>query len=215
MHTNHRPLTRKTLASAAKHLAGIDADLGRIYKQYGPPPLWQRENGFATLLSIIIEQQVSLASAKATVRRLKERLSPITAQSFLTLSDEDLQSIGFSRQKIRYGRILAEAVRNGELNFAVLSRLDDREVIKTLTAIKGIGPWSAHIFMMEALLRPDIWPADDLALVKAVQKVKNLPEKPDGKKMQRLARPWRPLRAVAARMLWYAYIEGDESVVPF
>ncbi len=208
-------LTTEVLVKAARKLAGIDDDLARIYERYGPPPLWRRENNFATLLSIIIEQQVSLASAKAVIRRLKEKLPEITPQTFLELNEQDLQAIGFSRQKIRYGRLLAEAVLHGHLNFETLSGLSDEQVIKTLTALKGIGPWSAHIFMMEALLRPDIWPAEDLALVKALQQVKNLRKKPDLKKMEHIARPWRPWRAVAARMLWWAYIEGDTSVVPF
>ncbi len=210
-----KSLTTEFLFEAVHYLAGIDPDLERIYKKYGPPPLWQRENGFATLLSIIIEQQVSLASAKATIRRLKERLPYITPQNFLQLDENDLQAIGFSRQKIRYGRSLAESVLNGQPDFEALTRMDDQQVSKTLTALKGIGPWSAHIFMMEALLRPDIWPADDLALVKAVQKVKGLREKPDLRDMHRIAEPWRPWRAVAARMLWWAYIEGNENVVPF
>jgi len=212
---NNPSLSKTSLLSAAKYLATVDSDLERAYRRYGPPPLWQRENGFATLLSIIIEQQVSLASAKATVRRLKERLSSVTPQNFLKLTEEDLQAVGFSRQKMRYGRLLAEAVEQGHLNFETLPALDNEQVVKALTAIKGIGPWSAQIFMMEALLRPDIWPADDLALVKAVQKVKNLDRKPDLKQMESIALPWRPWRAVAARMLWWAYIEGDESVVPF
>jgi DNA-3-methyladenine glycosylase II len=167
-------LNEQTLVEAARTLAGRDDDLARVLEAIGPPPLWARPPGFATLIYIILEQQVSLASARAAYRRLGELISPITPHAFLTLDDATLKAAGFSRQKTGYGRILARTVLEGDLDLESLAEIGDDAVRERITRVKGLGRWSADIYLMEALLRPDIWPTGDLALAVAVQRVKGL-----------------------------------------
>jgi len=170
--------------------------------------LWAREPGFATLIYIILEQQVSLASARAAFGRLSEAISPVAPSAFLALDDAQLKAIGFSRQKTTYGRILAQAVLDGRLDLPALSAMDDDAVRSKLTRIKGIGPWTADIYLMEALLRPDIWPAGDLALAIAVQRVKRLEAPPSPAELEILGEVYRPHRAVAARLFWHHYLSS-------
>ncbi|MBZ0201156.1 MAG: hypothetical protein K8H86_14885 [Ignavibacteriaceae bacterium] len=174
--------------------------------KYGPPPLWGREEGFATLLYIILEQQVSLASAKAAYNKLIERLGKITPRKFLTLSDSELKTIGFSRQKTSYGRNLAEAVIKGTLNIPELYNLDGEEAKNNLMRIKGIGNWTADIYLLMALGRPDILPSGDLALLSAVHKLKKLEHRPSNEEFFEMSKKWKPWRAVAARILWHFYL---------
>ncbi len=199
-------LTVETLQASARLLARGDPDLARIVESIGPPPLWAREPGFATLVYIILEQQVSLASARAAFRRLSEAVSPLTPAAFLTLDDAQLKAIGFSRQKTVYGRILARSILDGELDLERLPALDDRAVLAELTRIKGIGRWTAEIYLMEALLRPDVWPAGDLALAIAVQRAKRLDVLPGPAALEALGEAYRPWRAVAARLFWHHYL---------
>ena len=177
---------------------------------YGPPPLWKREEGFHTLIHIILEQQVSLASAKAAYERLVEALRVLTPENFLNLDDEELKTIGFSRQKTRYGRNLAEAVIQGALDPESLGMLEDAEVRSRLMSLKGIGAWTADIYLLMALGRPDIWPTGDLALAVAVQQLKQMSHRPTTQALADLSEDWRPWRAVAARILWHFYL----SVTP-
>jgi len=155
---------------------------------------------------MILEQQVSLASAKAAFDNLRARLNPLTPHTFLTRGDAELKRIGFSRQKTRYGRELAHAVQDGSLRFAALARASDDEVRTQLTAIPGIGPWTANIYLLMVLRRPDIWPPGDIALAQAAREVKGLPHRPKDEDLTRMARRWRPWRAVAARILWHHYL---------
>lgn len=201
-----RRLTEALLRESAAILALRDPDLHRVHSRLGPPPLWAREPGFATLLYIILEQQVSLASARAAFRRLSEAISPIRPEAFLELTDDTLKAIGFSRQKMGYGRLLAHAVLSGELDLEGLTHLDDNAVRAELTKIKGIGRWTADIYLMEALLRPDVWPAGDLALAVAVQRVKRLDSVPPPSVLAQLGERYRPWRAVAARLFWHFYL---------
>jgi len=187
-------------------LTGRDADLAAIVHRHGPPPLWSRPPGFSTLLHIILEQQVSLASARAAFRKLQAAAYPLTPQAFLRLDDPTLKAVGFSRQKTRYGRELARAVTSGRLDFNRLARLDDADVRATLTAIKGIGPWTAEIYLLMALRRPDAWPTGDLALALAAQRAKRRSTLPDRVELESLGEGWRPWRAVAARILWHDYL---------
>jgi DNA-3-methyladenine glycosylase II len=198
-------LTSSILADAARHLAGSDPDLARIHEKLGPPPLWDREPGFSTLIHIILEQQVSLASARAAMNRLLAVASPLTPETFLTFDDEVLKAIGFSRQKAGYGRLLAQALLNG-FDLTSLETLDDASARDELLKLKGVGPWSADIYLLMALRRPDIWPRGDLALVAAITQVKRLDHRPPPEEFERLGEPWRPWRAVAARMLWQHYL---------
>jgi DNA-3-methyladenine glycosylase II len=199
-------LTLETLHEAAAILAARDADLARVVDAFGHPPMWAREPGFGTLVYIILEQQVSLASARAAYLRLSAAISPLSPQNFLTLDDSALKAIGFSRQKTTYGRILARAILDGELDLERLKGLEDDQVRAELTRIKGIGRWTADIYLMEALLRPDVWPAGDLALAIAVRRVKNLEMVPGPAALAELGEVYRPWRAVAARLFWHHYL---------
>ena len=202
----HVHLTPRTLLNGAKELAQKDQGLARIVSQYGPPPLWNRSQGFPTLLHIILEQQVSLASAKAAYKRLCEKLTTITPRNFLKLSDSELKKIGFSRQKTRYGRELAHALTNGSLDLSSLNKLPDQDVRNQLVQIKGIGPWTADIYLVVALGRSDIWPDGDLALAAAIEQLYGLSQRPSSKQMRRMSQKWRPWRSVAARLLWHFYL---------
>ena len=185
-----------------------DKDLGGVLARFGPPPMWDREPGFATLIQIILEQQVSLASAKAAFERLLRVLPALTAEAFLELDDHRLKQIGFSRQKTRYARILAQKVATQQVKLGQLSGLSDNEVRNELQKITGIGRWTADIYLLMALRRPDIWPAGDLALVSAVQQIKNLRNRPTAQEFNQLGENWKPWRAVAARILWHHYLSN-------
>ena len=201
-----RPLTQKTLALAARELASRDQLLANIHTDYGDPPLWQRASGFRTLVHIILEQQVSLSSAKSMLVRLETAIQPFTPERFLELGDERLRQLGVTRQKSAYVLHLSDEIVSGRLKLRGLTRLNDDQVLVRLTGIKGIGLWSANIYLLMAMRRADIWPAGDLALAVAIKELKNLPAKPSFEELEEIAEPWRPYRAVAARMLWQYYL---------
>lgn len=167
-------MTDTTLQSALDALAERDPDMARAYALIGLPPKRGRRAGFAALIGTICSQQMSTASSRAIMGRLNESVKKLEPKAFLTLDDEALRKIGFSRQKISYCRILAEAVTSGQLNFRALEKLGDEDVVAELTRLKGIGRWTAEIYLLFALKRPDVWPVDDLALVIAVQRMKGL-----------------------------------------
>ncbi len=206
MNAVNAPLTEASLHHAVAELARRDGDLARIVERHGPPPLWAREPGFATLILLILEQQVSLASARAAFNRLEASIGAVTPAGVLALSDEEMRTVGFSRQKSGYARALAEAVVAGRFDPAQLAALDDDGVRSALTAIKGIGPWTAEIYLLMVLRRPDAWPVGDLALATAAQQVKRLAQRPTPADLLALAEAWRPWRAVAARLLWHHYL---------
>jgi DNA-3-methyladenine glycosylase II len=199
-------LTDSTLAAAVEELGARDPALGGIVARYGPPPMWAREPGFATLVHLILEQQVSLASALAALDRLRDAVDPLTPDGFLGLDDAQLLAIGFSRQKTRYARALAASLLDGSLDLATLSDLDDHAVDAALTKVPGIGPWTATIYRLMVLLRPDAWPIHDIALAQAIAEVRGLDRRPAADEMLVLAESWRPWRAVAARILWHHYL---------
>ncbi len=201
------PLTEATLAQAVDHLAARDDILGAAVARHGRPPLWAREPGFATLVHIVLEQQVSLASARAAFDRLRAARDPLSPAAFLELDDRALLEIGFSRQKARYARELARAVSDGRLVVEALPSLDDAAVDAQLTQVPGIGPWTATIYRLMVLGRPDAWPVHDIALAQAVADLQGLvARRPDPVEMAGLADHWRPWRAVAARILWHHYL---------
>ncbi len=202
------PLTDAGLAVAVAELAARDPDLGAAVARFGPPPLWAREPGFPTLVHLILEQQVSLASAKAAFDRLQLAADPLTPASFLRLGDAELLAIGFSHQKARYGRALAAAIEDGSLDLDGLDVLDDAGVDAALTAVPGIGPWTATIYRLMVLLRPDAWPVHDIALAQAIADVRGMGARPGAGEMLALADGWRPWRAVAARILWHHYLSS-------
>ncbi|MCC6165827.1 MAG: DNA-3-methyladenine glycosylase 2 family protein [Caldilineaceae bacterium] len=205
-HPGLAPLTEATLHHGLTDLAQRDSELAGLLQRLGPPPLWARPPGFGTLLHIILEQQVSLASARAAYDRLQAAADPLTPARLLELDDATLRAVGFSRQKSAYARHLAEAVLTGTLDLAALPTLDDDAVRGQLQAVKGIGPWTAEIYLLMALGRADAWPVGDLALAVAAQEVKGLERRPDAAALHALAEGWRPWRAVAARLLWHHYL---------
>lgn len=199
-------LNEARLAEGVEWLAARDNELAAIAARHGVPPLWGRKPGFPTLLHIILEQQVSLASALAAFVRLKEIANPLTPERFLELDDATLKSVGFSRRKTAYGRGLARDLVQGALDLDALAQMADDDAHARLVALHGIGRWSANIYLLMALLRADVWPVGDLALAVAAQSVKQLPARPDDRALEALAEPWRPWRAVAARLLWSEYL---------
>jgi len=199
-------LNEELFAQGVDFLAERDEHLAEVVQTYGRPPLWVREPGFPTLVYIILEQQVSLASAKAAFDRLNATVRPLTPVRFLKLTDAELLRIGFSRQKTLYTRLLAESLARRHFDLRYLHDLHDDSARKMLIAFKGIGRWTADIYLLSALRRPDIWPTGDLALATAVQEVKRLRKRPSPEKLEALSAPWRPWRAVAARLFWYAYL---------
>jgi len=197
-------LTSKSLLEATEALAARDSGLRRIYEAHGVPPMWARRPGFPTLLQIIIEQQVSLISARSMLKRLKSNIEPFTPERFIELREEFLRSLGLTRQKSHYCVQLAGAFTEGRLN--KISRMSDQEAQAALVSIKGIGPWSANVYLLMALKRPDIWPTGDVALATAVGKLRTLPQRPSFPQLAEMAEAWRPFRSVAARMLWQYYL---------
>lgn len=183
-----------------------DADLNAIVKQYGYPPMWTRPATFQTLILTILEQQVSLASAYAAFKKLKERVGFVTPSKILALTDAELRACYFSRQKIVYARELALAVQKRKL---VLKKLGDKheDAIRTaLKKIKGIGDWTVDVYLMHALQRTDLFPLGDIALVNSLKETKRLAKDVSKDKMLKIAEPWRPYRTIAAMILWHSYI---------
>ena len=201
-------MEKSDFLAAVRLLADADPGLGAILAAHGPPPFWIRPPGFATLVHIILEQQVSIASALAALNKLKRRMGAVTPEGFLTLDDEQLRADGFSRQKTRYCRIAAEAVLGGRLDLEGLAALDDEAARTHLTALTGIGPWTADVYLQMALRRPDIWPVGDLALQAAVQGLYGLEARPKAGEMAGYGERWRPHRSAAAMILWHGYLEG-------
>ena len=197
-------LTRETLALAAAELAARDRHLASIYKVHGVPPMWGRRPGFETLLRIVLEQQVSLISARAMFVRLQSKVHPFTHEGFITAGEPYLRSLGVTRQKAHYCVQVARAFTDGELRR--ISSMPDEEAHATLLRIKGVGPWTANIYLLMALKRPDIWPDGDIALATAVGKLHNMKTRPSFVELAKIAEKWRPYRSVAARMLWQFYL---------
>ena|SRR5436190_4776906 len=200
-----RSLTETSLRKATKTLASAHPEFARVVEHYGPPPLWDREPGFATLLQIILEQQVSLASAKACFDKLAARLGDISPATVLTLTDGEMKTVGLSRQKAGYARHLSEALLEKRIDLASLHELPDAEVKAELIKLKGIGEWTSDIYLLMALLRPDVMPKGDIALHTAWHKLSGEP-RPTSDEFLVIAERWRPYRSVAARLLWHYYL---------
>lgn len=199
-------LTTENFQSICDFLIEKDKDLNGIVEQYGYPPFWTRPNSFATLVLTILEQQVSLASAYAAYTRLKEKLQDITPELLLTLSDEELRSCYFTRQKISYTRELATVLISNEINLKNMESLPDEMVRAKLKKLKGIGDWTVDIYLIHALKRTDIFPTGDLALVNAVRMIKE--DKSLTKEIiLQLSLPWKPYRSVATMIFWHYYIK--------
>ena len=203
--TGLRRLDGPVLAQAIDRLAAIDPDIAAALERIGYPIPRLREPGFATLLRIMVAQQVSTHAAKAISARLDAALEAKTPEAFLKLTDADLRAVGFSRQKVVYGRDLAAAFLDGRLSMPKLRKQSDEEAIAAITSVKGLGVWSAEVFLLFSLRRPDVLPAHDLGLIIAAQRMKRLKERPSPKQLREIAEPWRPFRSYASRMLWHYY----------
>jgi DNA-3-methyladenine glycosylase II len=201
-----KTLHRASLLSAVRTLTRRDQRLARLVARYGPPPLWARRPGFTTLLQIILEQQVSLASAAAVYHRLARTVRPFSPAGVLALGTAGLQGLGLTRQKASYACALADRVTRGQLVLHRLGKCSDAEARERLIEVPGIGPWTASIYLLMALRRPDIWPPGDLALHKALRHLYGLPSRLTVGDVEQLAARWQPLRAVAARILWHSYL---------
>jgi DNA-3-methyladenine glycosylase II len=201
-------LTESSLARAARQLARRDKDLASILKLHGPPPLWARKAGFATLVKIILEQQVSLASAASLFSRLQRNIIPFQPARMIELGEDHLKSLGLTRQKTAYCLHLARSLDDKSLRLSQVSQMSDADARSALMQIKGVGSWSADVYLLMVLRRPDVFPETDLALVSAATHLKRLEKRPDSHQLLEMAEAWRPYRAVAARMLWQYYLAG-------
>src|SRR5438309_155975 len=204
-------LTNERLADASKTLARRDCYLAGIYRTHGVPPMWARRPGFPTLLRIILEQQVSLLSARSMFERLKANIQPFTAERFIETGERYLRSLGVTRQKAHYCVQVAQAFVEGHLNG--ISRMSDEDAHAALLNIKGVGPWTANIYLLMALRRPDIWPDGDVALATAVSRLRKMNTRPSFIELVQIAEAWRPYRSVAARMLWQYYLGKRSAFV--
>lgn len=201
-----RQLTHAGIRHAVRVLSARDADLRAIARRHGPPPMWGRRPGFQTLIRIILEQQVSLAAARTMYLKLERHTGRVSPELLDRLGPHGLRRLGFTRQKAAYCHGLAARICAGQLDLSALSRGQDADGRRALLALPGLGPWSVDVYYLMALRRPDIWPQGDLALIKAVVKVKRLRAEPSVERLARLAAGWAPWRSVAARMLWQDYL---------
>ena len=199
--------TKDNFHSICLLLGQVDPSLQLIIDTIGMPPLWTRPATFQTLILTIIEQQVSLASAYAAYRRLKEKIGFVTPKKILALTDDEFRACYFSRQKIVYARALASAIVNKQLILKQLTALPDEDVRTSLKLIKGIGDWTVDIYLMHALQRTDLFPLGDVALVNSVKYIKQLQPTATKEELLAIAEPWRPYRTIASMLLWHAYIQ--------
>ena len=185
-----------------------------ILQNAGPPRFRRRRNGFGTLLHIILEQQVSIDAAAKMYHRLTGLCHPLSPTTFLALDDATLRSCGFSRQKMGYARDLAAAVERGSFDFARLAAAGDEAALADLLAVRGIGRWSAEVYLLFALGRPDIWPAADLGLQLAIAEQLGLGSRPTEVDLRLRGEEWRPWRSVAACLFWQSYLHARRRVAP-
>lgn len=200
-------LTADNLQRLLPQLVAREPVLREVYEQYGAPPRWRYEPGFGALIQIILGQQVSVASAAAAYRKLEERVGTVTPEGVMALSDEALRAAYFSRQKMRYARHLAKAIIHKELMLEKLHRLPDEQVRAELTRVKGIGPWTADIYLLLALQRPDVYPPGDLAANRVLQELGLITPKASREELLAYADRFRPYRSVLTLLLWHKYIE--------
>ena len=201
-----RRLTLALLSKGTRQLAGVDPDLAAVLNRLGEPPMWGRKPGFATLIHIILEQQVSLAAARTLYQRLTRQLGEMTPETVYAIDVSGLRDFGLTRQKAVYCHGLAARILDGSLELSTISRGSDEKGRQTLLKVPGLGPWSVDIYYLMALRRPDIWPQGDLALAAALRDIKHLKTLPKRDEQQHLTSVWAPWRSVAARILWVHYL---------
>lgn len=203
-----KTITDETLRMGVDVLAEKDPDLCEVRARLGYPPIWTREPGFASLINIILEQQVSIKAAAKMFQRLASHLGSVTPKLVQRAGEPELRRVGLTRQKSRYCVELANRITSGELDLSRLATLDDAEGRRHLLEIPGLGPWTVDIYYMMALRRPDVWPQGDLALASVIRDIKNLDARPTQEEQLAFAEQWAPWRAVAARMLWMHYLDA-------
>jgi len=199
-------LNRQTLEQALRQLATQDKVMRELLQTYGIPPLWRRRQDFQTLLHIVLEQKVSLASAAAVLERVQSLCPTMSPEDFLSVPALALREAGISERKLSYCQSIAEALIDGSLDLKRLRKLDDEAVVDTLIKIRGIGPWTAGVFLLMAMRRADAWASGDRALAVSVQECYALDEVPSYAALDEMAMQWSPCRAAAARILWHAYL---------
>ena len=197
----------ENFVSICNKLSRKDKDLKKIIQAHGHPPMWIRPATFQTLILFILEQQVSLASAYAAFKKLKQRVGFVTPSKILALSDAELRACYFSRQKIVYARELANAIQLRQLSLKKLHSKHENDIRIELKKIKGIGDWTVDVYLMHALQRTDLFPLGDIALVNSLKEVKQLPQHTSKEELLAIAEPWRPYRTIASMILWHAYIQ--------
>ena len=205
-------LTLRTMQSDLRALARNDRQVAGALERFGYPELRRRPPGFETLLRAIVFQQISIHAAAAIWKRIEAAIVPLTAAAYCVVSDDVVRACGFSRQKLLYARSLAELVASGEVPLEALDQMDDQEAIEQLVKIKGVGRWTAEVYLMFALGRRDMWPADDLGLIVGMQRLKSLRKRPDRKRMLKLGEAWRPRRSAAAHLLWHYFHKTQDEM---
>ena len=199
-------LNNRTLALGINHLKKVDSDFKTILRDRDDQiNTFKKTGGLEGLISLIVEQQLSVASAKAIFSRVKLICGDFEATTFLRINEEELKATGLSRQKVNYCRNVAEAVVNKTLDFKKLEKMADQEVVAKLVQIKGIGEWTAQCYLMACMKRLDAWPSSDLGLIVAIQKIKKIKERPKSLTIEKMAEPWKPYRSIAALLLWSTY----------
>lgn len=198
---------KSNFQTLCNELAKKDKELKYVLNTYGYPPLWSRPNTFESLIHIILEQQVSLSSALATLNKLKEKIKDITPANLLKLTDEELRACYFSRQKTTYARHLAESILNGSISLKKMERMNDDVIRTQLTSVKGIGNWTVDIYLIFILRHADVFPLGDLAVVNALKFLKKLPPKKEKDELLIIAKKWKPYRTIAVMILWHFYLE--------
>jgi len=187
------------------YLVKKDKDLIDLFINFSNFGEYKRDKGFKGILQLIIEQQLSVASANAIYKKLKGKMPNISPGSFLKLEKSDLKNCGLSKQKINYLTELAKKCEKKEINFRKIHKMDDENLVQEITKIKGIGPWTAQCYMLASLNRDDVWPVADLGLMEAVRRMKGLKKRPSEDDMEKISQIWRPYRSTVANVLWASY----------
>ena len=203
--------TASTYTTICHQLALMDTDFAAVIQNYGYPPMWSRPNTFETLVHIILEQQVSLASALSALNKMRERVQELTPARILLLTDAEFRECYFSRQKTAYTRYLAEAILSGQINLEEFEQMEDDEIRSQLCTLKGIGNWTVDVYLMFVLQRTDILPLGDLAIVNAIKRLKGLPKETTKDDLAIIGEQWQPYRTVASMLLWHYYLSSPKA----
>lgn len=206
--TTDKTFSQQNFHTICDDLGALDDDLGAILQEHGYPPMWVRPNTFETLVHFVLEQQVSLASALSALHKLKEKTGGITPSEVLKLNDQEMRACYVSRQKMGYIRGIANAIESGALDLTTLEKLSEEEVRQNLVALKGIGNWTADVYLMFVLQKTDVFPIGDIAAVNAIKRAKRLPKDTEREQVLLVAEQWKPYRIIATMILWHHYLSA-------